>query len=63
MSPDGGYLAKSLQGRLPKASIGKSCNRFKRPGELDQNTLEALLREAAPEDTAVVPPPGKVALL
>jgi hypothetical protein len=45
--PDGGYLAESYRDRLPKASIGKSCVRFKRLGDLDQDTLEALVREAA----------------
>jgi hypothetical protein len=45
--PDGGYLAERYQDRLPKASIGKSCIRFKRLGDLDQEVLEGLLRRVA----------------
>lgn len=43
----GGYLADSYRQRLPKADIGKSCVRFKRPADLDQTTLTQLIREAA----------------
>jgi hypothetical protein len=43
----GGYLAESYRDRLPKADIGKSCVRFKRPEDLDQATLEQLIREAS----------------
>jgi uncharacterized protein YdhG (YjbR/CyaY superfamily) len=46
-APDGGYLAESYQDRLPKASIGKSCVRFKRLGDVDREALERLLRDAA----------------
>jgi hypothetical protein len=46
-APDGGYLAESYRPRLPKASIGKSCVRFKRLGDLDQEALAGLLRAAA----------------
>lgn len=42
----GGYLAESYKDRLPKADIGKSCVRFKRPEDLDQATLGGLIREA-----------------
>jgi uncharacterized protein YdhG (YjbR/CyaY superfamily) len=45
--PDGGYLAEAYKERLPKASIGKSCIRFKRLGDVDREALERLLREAA----------------
>jgi uncharacterized protein YdhG (YjbR/CyaY superfamily) len=44
--PDGTYLAESYSQRLPRASIGKSCIRFKQLGDLDQDTLATLLREA-----------------
>jgi hypothetical protein len=45
--PDGGYLAERYQDQLPKASIGKSCIRFKRLGDLDREVLEGLLRRVA----------------
>jgi uncharacterized protein YdhG (YjbR/CyaY superfamily) len=44
---DGRYLAESRQDQLPKASIGKSCIRFKRLSDVDQDVLAGLLREAA----------------
>src|SRR6185503_15672163 len=43
----GGYLAESYKDRLPKADIGKSCVRFKRPEDLDRATLTQLIQEAA----------------
>jgi hypothetical protein len=43
---DGAYLAESYKERLPKASIGKSCVRFKRPSDIDLGELRALLAEA-----------------
>jgi hypothetical protein len=43
---DGAYLAESYKDRLPKADIGKSCVRFKRPGDIDLGELRALLAEA-----------------
>jgi hypothetical protein len=43
----GHQLAERYQDRLHKASIGKSCIRFKRPGDLDQEVLEGLLRRVA----------------
>ena len=46
-APDGGYLAERYQEQLPKASIGKSCIRFKRLGDVDQDVLERLLRRVA----------------
>jgi hypothetical protein len=46
-TPDGRYLAEAYRERLPKASIGKSCIRFKRLGDLDQDALADVLREAA----------------
>ena len=44
---DGRYLAESYRPRLPKASIGKSCIRFKRLSDVDIEVLTALLKEAA----------------
>ena len=43
---DGAYLAESYKDRLPKADIGKSCVRFKRPSDLDLRELRSLLAEA-----------------
>jgi hypothetical protein len=43
---DGAYLAESYKDRLPKADIGKSCVRFKRPSDLDLGELRSLLAEA-----------------
>ena len=45
-APGGGYLAESYREQLPKASIGKSCVRFKRLRDVDQAALERLLRAA-----------------
>ena len=42
-----GYVAERYKERLPKASIGKSCVRFKRVSDLDEETLRELLRETA----------------
>ena len=41
-----GYLAERYAERLPKASIGKSCVRFKRVSDLDADALRELLTEA-----------------
>jgi hypothetical protein len=46
-APDGGYLAERYKEQLPKGSIGKSCIRFKRLGDVDQDVLERLLRRVA----------------
>ena len=40
---DGRYLAEEYVERLPKASIGKSCIRFRRPDDLDLAVLRELL--------------------
>lgn len=42
-----GYLAERYREELPKASIGKSCVRFKRLSDLDRSALTRLLRETA----------------
>ena len=44
---DNGYVAERYRGRLPKANIGKSCVRFKRLSDLDEETLRELIRETA----------------
>lgn len=44
---DGRYLAETYRDRLPKASIGKSCVRFKRLADVDLHVLTELLRGAA----------------
>ena len=44
---DGRYLAETFQPRLPKASIGKSCIRFKRVSDVDTGVLADLLQAAA----------------
>ncbi|HEY3259174.1 MAG TPA: DUF1801 domain-containing protein [Pseudonocardiaceae bacterium] len=46
-TPDGRYVAEIFQPRLPKASIGKSCIRFKRLSDVDTDVLAELLRTAA----------------
>jgi hypothetical protein len=42
-----GYVAERYVDRLPKASIGKSCVRFKRFADLDEGALVALIEETA----------------
>ena len=46
LTEDGRYLAESRADRFPKASIGKSCVRFKRLDDLDEAELRDLLAEA-----------------
>lgn len=43
---EGQYLAGTYADRLPKASIGKSCVRFKRLADVDRDALRDLLAEA-----------------
>lgn len=42
-----GCLAEQAKAELPKASIGRSCIRFKRWSDVDPNVIEVLLKEAA----------------
>ena len=42
-----GYVAERYRERLPKANIGKSCVRFKRLSDLDEEVLKDLLRETS----------------
>jgi hypothetical protein len=54
---EGRYLAETYADRLPKASIGKSCVRFKRTADVDFDVLRELL-VAAGEN-----PPGEMSAL
>jgi hypothetical protein len=40
------YVAERYKDALPKATIGKSCVRFKRLGDVDQGVLTKMLKEA-----------------
>jgi hypothetical protein len=42
-----GYLAEQSKARLPKASIGKSCIRFKKFADLDETVIAELLKKSA----------------
>jgi hypothetical protein len=42
-----GHVAERYVDRLPTASIGKSCVRFKRLADLDEEALVALIEETA----------------
>ena len=44
---DDGYVAEAFKPRLPKANIGKSCVRFKRLSDLDEDVLRELIRETS----------------
>ena len=44
---DKGYVAERYRKRLPKANIGKSCVRFKRLSDLDEDVLRELIRDSA----------------
>ncbi|TNF76385.1 MAG: DUF1801 domain-containing protein [Acidobacteria bacterium] len=44
---DKGYVAERYRKRLPKANIGKSCVRFKRVSDLDEEVLRELIRDSA----------------
>ena len=43
----GKYLAEGYKEELPKASIGKSCIRFKKTEDIDLNVLKTILQKAA----------------
>lgn len=42
-----GYVAEQYKAKLPKASIGKSCVRFKKFDDLDLKVVRAMLKEAS----------------
>lgn len=44
---DKGYVAERYKDELKKASIGKSCVRFKRLSDLDLNVVKRMLKEGA----------------
>ena len=44
---ENGYVAVQFKERLPKANIGKSCVRFKRVSDLDEDALRDLIRASA----------------
>ncbi len=44
---EGKYLAEYYKDQLPKASIGKSCIRFKKTTDVDLAVIEKILKEAA----------------
>ena len=41
---DDGYVAEQYRERLPRANIGKSCVRFKRLSDLDEEALRDLVK-------------------
>lgn len=43
---DGTYLAERYKAQLPKASIGKSCIRFKHLEDIDIDTLVEIIQKA-----------------
>ena len=42
---EGGYVAERFRDRLPSADIGRSCVRFKRFDDLDEDAVRDLIRE------------------
>ncbi len=44
---ENGYVAEQYKDRLPRASIGKSCVRFKRLSDLDEEILKDLIRASS----------------
>lgn len=44
---DGAYIAEAYKKELPKASIGKSCIRFKKIEDVDLAVIKKILKEAA----------------
>lgn len=47
VTPDGQYVAENYKSALPKASIGKSCIRFKKLEDVDQKTLARIIKQGA----------------
>jgi hypothetical protein len=43
----GEYVAERRKEELPKASVGKSCIRFKRVSDIDLKALESIIKEGA----------------
>jgi hypothetical protein len=52
IAPDGkSYLAETYKDKLPKANIGRSCIRFKKPEDLDLQVVAELLTRALEPQT------------
>jgi hypothetical protein len=51
-SEKGEYVAERCKAELPKASIGKSCIRFKRVSDIDLKVLERIIKEGVRVMTA-----------
>jgi hypothetical protein len=47
---DGGYVAEKYKEKLPKASIGKSCIRFKKLDDVDVKVLKEIFKKTANAD-------------
>lgn len=47
VNKDGKYIAEAHKKELPKASIGRSCIRFKNTEVIDLDVLKKILRETA----------------
>lgn len=43
---DGKYVAERYKDKLPKASIGKSCIRFKKVEDIDMDVLKEVIKES-----------------
>lgn len=43
---DKGYVAEKYKKELPKTSIGRSCIRFKKVGDIDLKVVEKIIKEA-----------------
>jgi hypothetical protein len=43
---NGNYIAEAFKDKLPKASIGKSCIRFKKLEDIDLSTLVEIIKKA-----------------
>lgn len=46
-SENGEYIAEKHKSELPKASVGKSCIRFKRLSDIELKVLETLVKLGA----------------
>jgi uncharacterized protein YdhG (YjbR/CyaY superfamily) len=46
---DGKYIAEQHKKEFPKASIGKSCIRFKKPEDIDLKLLQKIIKQSVRE--------------
>ena len=51
---DNGYVTDTFRARLPRADIGKSCVRFARLSDLDQDALRDLIEAGAKFDPVAI---------